>query len=350
MTLTKEQLGVHVTHITASQVPTIMGLNDFETRTNLMQRKLRPDDYSSEGSRAADRGHALEEPVALFCAEELGVDKERIYHAADFYEMMANEGHLDRSFFQDSTLFSRRAPGKYGSSSDFIIVLDPDDPANPDNEIINYEIKTSTSGAWSGGKTPHKVKIQTQWQMAMLRSHGFNVVKTYIGALIQGRDTVRVVEFDDKLLMEAVVAVGQFLKELEEHELNGTFPSMDDDPHRRQRHVIRADEVPESDALDLIKIVERMDEARLTKDEERAAKEHGIALLQRLGVDSIRGDGWEVAIEGGGVSTRTNQSRLIGKLAAKLRILGHGDFVDAMQKDCEFTVTRKPYLKIKEIK
>ena len=353
MTLAQEQLNIHKTHITASQVPTIMGLNPFETRHELLVGKFRRGDKPRITSDAIERGDALEEPVARLCLSKLGCTEDELWPAGVFlFEMNSQELINDEFLVLDgsgrvtATLKSKNAPDRFAASSDFIIVKG--DINNPDREFINYEIKTSNGPGWSNGETPRKVIIQCQWQMAILRSHGINCTKSYVGALIKGRHTVRVVEYDQELLMDAVRAVQAFLDELEAHRAAGTVPAYDDDPDARQgAPSLPVDDLGEPDSLELLKIAEVFDRQNATKKEVADAKKRGVRLLERLGVGSIKGESFDVVYYGPRETTRTNQSKMIEQLEGKLRRLGYGDFCDEVRESSRFTRRGAPYIQIR---
>lgn len=329
--LTYDQLQIHKTHVTASQVPIILGLSPFQSAEHLAMVKL--GDAKPSSNRYTQRGHDFEPVVARGCMDRFGF--QTIALSEHYFKSLNSDGELpDRAFVQ-GTLF-HEAIEHCAATPDYVAF-------DSHGDMWNYEIKTTRRpDGWTAGSVPEHIWVQVQWQMWILNSWGFNIENTGIGVLIQGDYEIRIVPYNPAYIYKILPTILEFQNSI----LRGEMPDLlvGDKPQK-----LKGDQIDMS-LMDLITNAASHKDAANTN--EAVYRETVKELTARLKGTSgaLLEDGTNVIYYPEKNAEKLDVGRFAGALEAELRLLGKGSLVDKLRKECSEMTRRDPYIQIRKPK
>ena len=317
MTLTADQQAIRRTKLTASQVSAVLGVSPYFTARILAESKQKS--VARRSSHAMNSGHYLEPIVAKWCADRsmLNLNWDHCYLAEDLLDRLIALGEVHEGYRVGGTIICPQEP-LFAATPDYVVFN------GHDNEVINYEIKTSAkTDGWMDPSSyhgvPHHIWIQVQWQMMCLRAIGLDVKRTAIGALLASRPYFRWVPYDHGFICGIVERCRVF-----QHNCNnGMLPA---DVKARPR--LTGEDVPLGYELLLRRyaaLKKRADEAKELAEEAKAA----VAAMAYKHGPATSIDGHQVVVYKQKVSRTTPTRKIADDLAEKLRELGHEDAVKA---------------------
>lgn len=331
MTLTNRQLEMHKTHLTASQIPTILGENPFSGAMSLFLKKTGQAGHVH--SAAMGRGHLLEEVVAKACMDRLGFA--RIESAKTFASKMVERGIIPAEFEVDGTIIHRDYHN-CAATIDYI-------GTHRDGTSYNYEIKTSSEkSGWVGGTVPLHYWIQVQWQIWVLRSWGIDIDKTAFGALISSNFDTRCVEYQEAYIPGVLDSLLAFQASCD----RGEVPELCEE--KRKLPLAELDE--DGKDLDIVALLESYDVAN--EDKKRATA--NLSRISKRLCDRLEGyrgallsDGTRITRYQEGWRNVVKYADYCGALETLLRQAGRGEEIDALRKEFESSTKTEPRVQVK---
>lgn len=327
MTLSEKQLILHKSHVTASQVPIILGVSPFRSPLQLAEQKL--GSGHSNNTAATERGHILEDTVARHCATVFGFRS--IEMPRDLFSRCENmEPGVD---YESDTLFHADIEC-FASTGDRIAYLE-------DGEMLNYEIKTSASrSGWYGDGVPEHIWVQVQWQMFVLRSHGFDVRRTAIGALLASDFHTRIVNWDEAFISRIIGECLEFQTFINRGEIPANL-------NIKTSNRLAPDRVSEKQEL----IIRNIAETRKRRDEadRELRRLTEMALVQFGDVSgAVLEDGMSIVVYQRSYQEKLDVGKVMGQLASLCRLKGLDREVEQIKRECTSTKLREAYVQVRK--
>lgn len=214
MSLTPAQIAMRRRNITASQAPTVMGENKYQTRERLMYMKT-SGNFQTQTTEAQERGHKLE-PM-LIAEYQARHPQRKVVYADKFNEILAANARQHALRTEKDTMWSNSCqwmaatPDSIAFYEDWVksggvLTIPP----------VIVECKTSSShDGWSRTRVPRAYEIQAQWQMMVMKSFCPEIEQVDFMALLASDFAEVTVKFDRPFAVEIYKACQEFHKQAE---------------------------------------------------------------------------------------------------------------------------------------